>query len=79
NLVGDVLRGDIAHLEIAALHGDELGALFEQGAAEVGLQGEAPPLNIGGNALHHLGADVLLREHGGEAKRGRGLRACRMS
>ena len=41
DLVRDVLGRDVAHLEIAALHGDEFGALLEQRAAVVGLQREA--------------------------------------
>src|SRR4051812_4457386 len=41
DLVGDILRRDIAHLEIAALHRDELGPLLEQGAAIIGLESKA--------------------------------------
>ena len=67
DLLGDVLRGDVAHLEIAALQGDELGALLEQGAAVIALEDEVV-LDRVGEHLHHLGADVLLREHGREAQ-----------
>ena len=40
HLVGDVLRRDVAHLEVAALQRDELGALLEEVAAVVGLEHE---------------------------------------
>ncbi len=67
DLIGDVLRRDVAHLQIAALEGDELGALLEQRAAIIGLQ-----LEVAGDRLaehlHHLGADVLLGKDGREAE-----------
>src|SRR3546814_15499189 len=59
---------DVAHLEVAALEGDELGALLEEGAAVVALEGEVAFDGVGEH-LHHLGADVLLGEDGREAQR----------
>lgn len=38
DLVGDVLRGDVAHLQIAALQGDQFRTLAEQCAAVVHLE-----------------------------------------
>ena len=67
HLVGDVLRRDVAHLEVAALERDELGALLEQVAAVVGLEGEALAERLG-ELLRHLRPDVLVREHRGEAQ-----------
>ena len=66
DLVGDVLRRDVAHLEVVALHGDELGALLEQRAAVIGLELEALRLHVLAEPLHHFGPDVLLREDSGE-------------
>jgi hypothetical protein len=37
-LVRDVLGRDVAHVEVAALHGDKLRSLLEQRAAVIGLQ-----------------------------------------
>ncbi len=59
DLVGDVLRRDVAHLEIAALQRDEFGALAEQRSAVVQLELEVFRDRLG-EPLHHLGADVLL-------------------
>ena len=64
DLVRDVLGRDVAHLEIAALHRDEFGALLEQRAAVVGLQREADGFDVLPEALHHLRPDVLLGEDG---------------
>ena len=66
DLLGDVLRRDVAHLEIAALQGDELGALLEEIAAVVALEDEVV-LDGVGEHFHHLGADVLLGEDRREA------------
>ena len=73
DLLGDVLRGDVAHLQVVPLQGDELGALLEERRVEeeVDLEVVLHPL---GKGLHHGRADVLVREHRGEPQRGLGLR-----
>ena len=72
-LLGDVLRRDVAHLEVVALQRDELGALLEQRAAVERLDLEVA-LDVLGEHPDHVGADVLVREHRGEAQRGLVLR-----
>ena len=67
-LLGDVLRRNVADLEIVALHGDELGSLFEQRAAQVQLELEVP-LDVLGKHAHHVRADVLVGKHRGEPQR----------
>ena len=67
DLLGNVLRRDIAHLQVTALQRHELRALLEQVAAVIALEGEVVPDGVVEH-LHHLGADVLLREDGGEAQ-----------
>ena len=62
DLLGDVLRSDVAHLEIAALQCDKLGSLLEEIAAVVALEDEVV-LDGVGEHFHHLGADVLFGEH----------------
>ena len=61
HLVGDVLRRDVAQLEVAALQRHELGALLEQVAAVVGLDGEVLADRLG-ELLGHLRPDVLVGE-----------------
>jgi hypothetical protein len=72
HLLGDVLRRDVAHLQVVALQRHQLGALAEQRGVQVHLD-----LEIGGHVLgehvHHLGADVLVGEHGSKAQRGRSV------
>jgi len=67
DLVGDVLGRDVAHFQVATLDCHEFGALLEQGAAEIRLErialAERRP-----EALHHFGANVLLREDSREAQ-----------
>ena len=70
HLLGDVLRRDVAHLEVVALQGDQLGALLEQRAVVERLELEVG-LDVLGEHLDHVGADVLVGEHRGEAERGR--------
>src|SRR3546814_15459115 len=67
NLLGDVLGRDLAHFQVAALDGDQFGALLEEIAAVVALDGEVVLDGPGAN-LNHLGSDVLLREDGLEAQ-----------
>ena len=67
DLLGDVLRREIGHLDIAALHGDQLGALLEQRAVEKRLEIVAV-LDGLAEGLERFGADVLLRGDGGEAE-----------
>src|SRR5690606_34032550 len=67
NLVGDVLRGDLAHLEISALEGDEFRALLEKISAVIAFKREVVGDRLG-KLLHHVGADVLLGEHGRKAQ-----------
>jgi hypothetical protein len=67
DLLGDVLRRDVAHLEVAALHGDELGALLEQRAAEEVLDVEATT-DLLAEHPERLGADVLVADHRSKAK-----------
>src|SRR5690606_14349557 len=62
-----VLRSDVTHLEVAALQCDELGPLFEEVAPVVALECEVARDRVG-KLFHHLGADILLREHRGETK-----------
>ncbi len=63
DLLGNVLGRDIAHLQVAALDGDEFGALLEEVAAVIGLQLEVSADSFG-KFLGHLGADILLRKDG---------------
>ena len=67
HLVCDVLRRDVAHLQVAALERDELGALLEQVAAVVAFECELTG-DVLREHLHHVRADVLFGEHRGEAK-----------
>src|SRR5690606_37668981 len=67
DLLGNVLRGDIPHLEIAALQRDELRPLLEKFAAIIALKREIVRNRVS-ELLHHFSADVLLREHRREAK-----------
>jgi hypothetical protein len=67
HLVGDVLRRDVAHLEVAALQRHELGPLLEEVAPEIGLERKVRGDRLG-ELLRHLGPDVLVRKDGGEAQ-----------
>ncbi len=73
NLLRDVLRRDVAHLEVVALQRDELGALLEQVAAVERLE-RVVRFDILREHLDHVRADVLVREHCREAQRRLGLR-----
>jgi len=67
-LLADVLRPDVAQLEVVALQRHQLRALLEQRAAEEGLD-LVVGLDVLGDHPGHVGADVLVREHGGKAQR----------
>ncbi len=67
DLLGDILGRDIAHFQVAALHGDQLGALLEQRAAVIAVERELVADAIG-EVLHHLGANVLRRKDGREVQ-----------
>src|SRR4030095_1804335 len=67
NLLRDVLRRDVAELQVVPLERDELGPLLEQRAAKVRFH-RVVGFDVLGEALHHVGADVLVREYGGEAQ-----------
>ena len=78
DLARDVLRGDEGHVEIAALHGADLGALLEERRAEMDLE-----LEIGCRRLQlllhhgqHLGVPVAVDGRGRDAQLGL-LGACR--
>ena len=62
-------RREVAHFEIAALQGDELGALLEQRVAPVGLELEVV-LHRRAERLVGLGAQVLLGEGAAEPQLG---------
>ncbi|MCY1558655.1 hypothetical protein D9M68_956090 [compost metagenome] len=67
------MRRDVAHLQVVALQRHQLGALAEQRGVQEHLDLEIG-LDVLGQHLHHVGADVLVREHGGKAQGGLGLR-----
>ena len=73
NLLGDVLRSDVAHFEVVTLQCHQLGTLFEQRGVEVRLDLEVGRDGLG-ELLHHFSANVLVREHGGKTQGG--LRLC---
>ncbi len=61
DLLRDVRRREVAHLEVAALERDELGALLEQRVAPIRLEVEVV-LDRRGEGLVGVGAQVLLGE-----------------
>src|SRR5262249_5755789 len=67
NLLRDILRGDVAHLKVVTLDGDELGPLLEQRAAVISLEDEVVFDRISEH-LHHVRADILLGKDGREAQ-----------
>ena len=76
DLLGNILRRDIAHLQVVALQGDQLRALLEQGPVVEGLHFEIA-LDLFREHLDHPRADVLVGEHRCEADGGLGLRSGR--
>ncbi len=62
DLIGYVLRCDIAHLQVAALEGNEFRSLLEEIAAVIRLQLEAAA-DFLTKHLRHLGTNVLLGKH----------------
>jgi hypothetical protein len=68
DLLGEILGGDEGHFQIAALHRDQLGALLEQGGAEVWLE-VRDRSDLLAEHPHRVGPDVLLRDDGREAER----------
>ena len=60
HLLRDISRREVAHFEVAALQGDELGALLEQRVAPEGLELEVV-FDRGAERLIGLGTQILLR------------------
>ncbi len=68
DLVGNVLRGNVAHFEVSALQGNEFGTLTEKRAAVIGLDSGNVTHSIG-ELAHHSGADVLIGKYGRKPER----------
>ena len=73
DLLGDILRRDVAHLQVVALQGDQLRALLEQSPVVEGLHLEIA-LDLLREHLDHARANVPVGEHCGEAEGRLGLR-----
>src|SRR6266568_3711498 len=76
DLLGNILRRDVAQLQVVALQGDQLRALLEQSPVVEGLHFEIAP-DLLREHLDHARANVFVGEYRGEAQRGLRLRSGR--